>query len=93
MKLLVSATATRRLREIADYIHERHPAAARSVGRAIEDAFDLVGRYPEVGRRLPKRVRRFAVPRLPYLIYYTVDDRADAVVILTVRHGARRPST
>jgi toxin ParE1/3/4 len=35
-------------------------------------------------------VRAFAVPRLPYLIYYQVDDAADVVTIVTVRHTARR---
>ncbi|MCC0806278.1 type II toxin-antitoxin system RelE/ParE family toxin [Methylobacterium sp. W2] len=75
MKLLVSATAMRRLREIAEHIHERHPAAARSVGRTIEDAFDLVARYPEMGRRLPKRVRRFATPCKPYFISNQVSQK------------------
>ncbi|WP_244480526.1 type II toxin-antitoxin system RelE/ParE family toxin [Methylobacterium sp. Leaf399] len=39
---------------------------------------------------MQRDVRRYPVPRLPYLIYYTVDERAGAVVILTVRHAARK---
>lgn len=37
--------------------------------------------------------RASGAPRLPYLIYDTVDATEDAVVIVTVRHAARRRLT
>jgi toxin ParE1/3/4 len=36
------------------------------------------------------KLRRFVVPKLPYLIYYTVDETIDAVIIVTIRHAAQR---
>ncbi|MFF8800427.1 MULTISPECIES: type II toxin-antitoxin system RelE/ParE family toxin [unclassified Methylobacterium] len=90
MRLEVSQRATRRLREIADYIHRENPPAASHVQRAIRDAFSLLATYPDAGRLVRPNLRRFVVPRLPYLIYYTVSQAADAVIIVTIRHGAQR---
>ena len=89
MKLEVSRRATRRLREIANHIHRENPSAALHVQKTIRDAFALLTVYPDAGRVVRPKVRRFVVPRLPYLIYYTVDETAGAVIIVTIRHAAQ----
>jgi hypothetical protein len=35
-------------------------------------------------------VRKLVTRRYPYLVYYSIDDAAEAVVILTIQHPARR---
>ncbi|WP_298967529.1 type II toxin-antitoxin system RelE/ParE family toxin [uncultured Methylobacterium sp.] len=89
MNLVVSDRAIRRLREISTYIQAHHPGAADDVRQAIRSAFTLIAHYPDVGRRVRPRIRRFVVPRLPYLVYYTVDEGAGTVTIITVRHAAQ----
>ena len=90
MRLVLSRRATRRLAEIADHIQAKDPAAAGYVKQAIRDALDLLSAYPNVGRSVQPNVRLFVVPRLPYLIYYQVDDASKIVTIVTIRHAARR---
>jgi len=51
----------------------------------------LIGRYPEIGPMRRRRVRRFALPRYPYLIFYRLDASADAIAILAIRHASRKP--
>ena len=93
MRLQVSRRAVGQLHRIADDIHRHDPAAALHVQRTIRDAFRLLADFPDAGRIVRPSVRRFVVPRLPYLIYDTVDATEDAVVIVTVRHAARRRLT
>jgi plasmid stabilization system protein ParE len=45
--------------------------------------------FPYIGRpKYRQNVRMFPVRRFPYLIFYTIE--ADEVVILSIRHAARR---
>jgi toxin ParE1/3/4 len=90
MKLRFTRRATENLTEIADYIHERYPAGARRVRAAIYEGLRNLLLFPYSGR--PQKiegVRKFVTPRYPYLIYYTVDESAEEVVVLNVKHPAR----
>ena len=89
MKLEVSRRATLRLHEIADYINRKNPSAALHVPQGIREVFRILTIYPEAGRIVRPNLRRLVVPRLPYLVYYTIDEAADAVIIVTIRHAAR----
>lgn len=91
MKLVVSRLATRRLGAIAAYLQEHSPEAARRVQLAIYEGFVLIAAHPAAGRLHHLNVRRFVVPRIPYAIYYRVDQEAGVVMVITVRHAARRP--
>ncbi|MGU3286403.1 type II toxin-antitoxin system RelE/ParE family toxin [Methylobacterium mesophilicum] len=70
MKLVYARRAVQRLTEIADYVRERNPGAADKVEGAIRETAELLRRHPYVDRSVRPGVRVFAVPRLPYLIYY-----------------------
>jgi toxin ParE1/3/4 len=90
MKLRFTRRATENLPEIADYIHERNPAGARRVQAAIYEGLRNLLLFPYAGRlQKIEGVRKFVTPRYPYLIYYTVDEAAEEVVVLNVKHPAR----
>ena len=91
MRLRYSSRAVADLSAIADFLNERSPEGARAVERAIHATLALVAEYPRCGRVVEQRpsVRVVPVTRYPYLIFYTVAE--EAVVVLHVRHGARRP--
>nr|WP_238189614.1 type II toxin-antitoxin system RelE/ParE family toxin [Methylobacterium frigidaeris] len=43
-----------------------------------------------MGERKRGDVRRFSVPRCPYLIFYGIDSALDEIIVFTVRHAARQ---
>jgi plasmid stabilization system protein ParE len=90
MKLRFASRATQDLIEIADYIRGRDAAAALRVRAAILDSLQNLVLFPEVGRRQTvEGVRKLVTRKYPYLVYYTFDQDAEEIVILTIRHSAR----
>ncbi|MGA7487972.1 MAG: type II toxin-antitoxin system RelE/ParE family toxin [Xanthobacteraceae bacterium] len=90
MKVRYSKTALRELDEIFAYIHERNRSAAAAVVDRIERLGSLIGELPFIGHLTDEEgVRMMPVVRYPFLIFYAVNDKADEVVILHVRHAAR----
>ncbi len=90
MKLRFTERATENLIDIADYLHERNPTAARRVRATIYDGLQNLLLFPRAGRpQSTEGVRKFVTPRYGYLIYYLVDEAYDEIVILAVKHPAR----
>ena len=90
MKLRFTPRATQDLSEIADYIRERNPQAALRVRAAILESLQNLILFPHVGRQQTiEGVRKLVTRRYPYLVYYTTDDAADEIVIVTIQHPAR----
>jgi toxin ParE1/3/4 len=91
MRLRFTPRATRDLAAIADYIRAHNPAAARRVRAAILNSLQNLVLFPEVGRRQTiEGVRKYVTRRYPYIVYYTVDQSAEEIVILTIHHPARQ---
>ena len=92
MKLRFTPLAIANIEEIADYIRVRNPAAAKRVRAAIYDGLQNLLLFPYAGRRQKvEGVRKFLTRRYVYLLYYTVDEAAGEIVILNIKHPARRP--
>lgn len=90
MKLRFTPRATHDLSEIADYIRERNPQAALRVRAAILESLQNLILFPHVGRQQAiAGVRKLVTRRYPYLVYYTSDDVADEIIIITIQHPAR----
>ena len=67
-----------------------NPRAALRVKSRIKMDAEMLGDFPFMARSTGKAgVRVLTVTPYPYLIFYTVRD--DEVLILHIRHGARRP--
>src|SRR5258708_36566127 len=91
MKLRFTPRANGNLIEIADYIHAHNPAASRRGRAAIYDSLQNLILFPHVGRKQKvEGVRKFVTRKYAYLVYYTVDEAAEEIVILNVKHPARR---
>jgi toxin ParE1/3/4 len=90
MKLRFTPRATEDLAEIADYLLEHSPQAAVRVRAAILESLQNLILFPYVGRRQKAQgVRKLVTRHYPYLVYYTTDEEAEEIVILTIRHPAR----
>jgi plasmid stabilization system protein ParE len=90
MKVRYRELALADLDQIFQYLEQSSPAGARKVIDAVHAAIDNVAQNPLSARRASDpTVRVKVVSRYGYKIFYSVED--DAVEILHVRHGARRP--
>jgi plasmid stabilization system protein ParE len=89
MRIRYTVPAQADLDEIYTYVSEDNPFAAERIKRQIKIDVDLLGDLPFISRESDyPGVRIRKVRRYPYLIFYSVE--ADEIVILHVRHGARR---
>jgi plasmid stabilization system protein ParE len=89
MKVSFTETAYAELGDIHSFLIQINPTAARTVVARIESTVRQLGMFPYIGRpKYRQNVRMFPVRRFPYLIFYTIE--ADEVVILSIRHAARR---
>ena len=87
MQIRYTLKAVHNLEEIADYLVQRNPQAARRVRTKI----DILVQFPDSGKeQTTANVRKFVVRRYPYLIYYSIDADAGELVVLSVQHPKRK---
>jgi toxin ParE1/3/4 len=90
VKLRFTPRATHDLAEIAEYLRTRNPSAALAVRDAILRSLQNLTLFPTIGRPQDVTgVRKLVTPKYRYLVYYMIDERAEEIVILTIRHPAR----
>jgi toxin ParE1/3/4 len=90
MRVRYTPRARSDLRAIIAYIVDRNPAGARNVRRSMDRTLELIGQYPERGRRVGEQgTRVLPVGRYPYLIYWSIE--AGEAWIVHIRHASRRP--
>ena len=91
MSLRYTPKALTELGEILAYIAERSPRGARKVQARILAMTVLLAGHPLSGQLTSVRgLRRIGTPPYPYVIFYEVS--AEDVVIISVRHAARKPA-
>ena len=89
MRIRWTAPAADDLEQIADYIGQHNPAAARTVTRAIVEGISGLQAFPNRGRPGERSgTRELVVARLPaYVVVYSV--RGNFVDVLHIWHGAQ----
>jgi addiction module RelE/StbE family toxin len=92
MKLRFTPRAVQDLADLADYIHARNPKPAQHVRAAILQSLQNLVLFPHVGRaQSVEGVRKLITRKYPYLVYYTVDEPGEEIVILSIQHPSREP--
>jgi plasmid stabilization system protein ParE len=90
MRVRWSETALAEIEDIFSYIFERNRSAASAVVTRIEGLTALLEEFPQVGHVTEEPdIRVLSVVRYPFLIFYTIKEATDEVVILHVRHAAQ----
>ncbi|HME24835.1 MAG TPA: type II toxin-antitoxin system RelE/ParE family toxin [Acetobacteraceae bacterium] len=84
-----SDPALANLEAIRIYLEQFNPRAARQLANSLVAAGNSLAQFPHRGRPVPGTDMRELVTAYPYIIRYQVV--GDVVVILRVRHSARRP--
>ena len=78
---------------IYDYIEQSSPSNAASVDEEFLHAAQLLGRFPELGRRGKREgIREWALPRIGYIFFYRINHSTLEIVAL-VRSKRNRGST
>ena len=92
-KIRYRPTALAQLDAIFDHITARNPAGARRVITAIKHRIDFLGTFPRSAKEseIPG-IREMPIVRYPYVVFYAVDDDAQEVWILRVRHTSQDPT-
>ncbi|MEO6780441.1 MAG: type II toxin-antitoxin system RelE/ParE family toxin [Bradyrhizobium sp.] len=90
MKLRWSETALAEIDNIFSFIFENNRSAAVAVVERIEGLAALLAEFPLVGHLTDETpVRVLPVVRYPFLIFYTIDDATNEIIVLHVRHTAQ----
>jgi toxin ParE1/3/4 len=90
MKIRYAETALAEVEQIFSYIAEHNRSAAIDLRDRIERTVGALAEIPEMAQATDDPgVRRMPVTSYPYVVFYTVE--ANELVVLHVRHGARRP--
>ena len=90
MKLRFTRRAAQDLADIANYIRRQNPEAALRVRATILESLQNLVLFPQVGRQQKvEGVRKLVTRRYPYLVYYTADESAEEIIIITIQHAAR----
>ena len=90
MQVQWTAAALRGVWHAYQYLDEFNPRAAMSLAESLLLAGDSLANFPHRGRLVPKTHYRELLTIPPYVIRYRV--AGDQIVILRVRHSARRPT-
>ena len=93
MRIRYHPAALAELDAIFDYITARNPAAAHRVIDTITRSIRRLERHPRSAREseIPG-IRRLPIVQYPYIAFYTIDDDAQEVIILRVRHTSQDPA-
>ena len=90
MRLRFTPRATANIIEIADFPRQKSGRRRARARRGLCQSAKPVA-VPQMGRRQKTEgVRKLVTRQYGYLIYYMIDDAAEDVVILSVKHPARR---
>ncbi len=90
MNLRFTPRAVENIASIADYLLDRNPTAALRVRAAILESLQNLVLFPLAGRlQQTEGVRKFVTRRYGYLVYYVLDETAEEIVILSIRHSAQ----
>jgi toxin ParE1/3/4 len=90
MRIRYTETALAEVVQILSYIAQHSSSAAIDVRERIERTVEALSDIPEMAQIADEPgVRRMPITSFPYIVFYTIE--ADEIVILHVRHGARRP--
>ncbi|WP_342148495.1 type II toxin-antitoxin system RelE/ParE family toxin [Methylorubrum sp. SB2] len=90
MRLRLTTPAARQLDRVLTYIAQHNPQGARNVQERLSDVLNVLLHHPYAGHRTARPgIHRMVVSPYPYAVTYRV--MGDEIVVLGVRHTARRP--
>jgi plasmid stabilization system protein ParE len=86
--LIYSGRALADLERLADFLLDTDPLAASETIGLIGEAVRVLRRHPMMGRQIEQGLRELVISRgqTGYLALYSIEEEADAMLILAIRH-------
>ena len=87
-RLIYSRTALADVERLTDFLLESDPTAATDTVRLIEEAVQVLGNHPLIGRQAEAGLRELVVSRgrSGYVVLYRFEAAQDLELLLAVRH-------
>lgn len=91
MRVIVSVIARQEPRKAIRWYQTENPQVAARFRSAFREALSLLAEAPLRWAELVPGVRRYLLPRYPYMLLYAI--RGERVLVLRLLHHARHPAT
>jgi toxin ParE1/3/4 len=89
-RVILRQRAQNDLRSAFRWYESRRPGLGEAFLAAVQAQFESIAAFPDAHRTVYRRIRRAAVSRFPYLVFYVA--KADRIDVLAVLHHARNPA-
>jgi addiction module RelE/StbE family toxin len=90
VKLVFDDEALTDLEDIFHWIARDNPRAAHAVVVRLFESVEYLASFPQMGHRgRDEGTFEWVVPRLPYIVVYEIDRKAEQVIVVAVFHGAQ----
>jgi plasmid stabilization system protein ParE len=91
MKVRYTATASQEFSHAVDYLLEHAPHVAAAFADSVEQAIADLAENPLSAQQTEQSgVRRKYIRRFGYAVFYSLNQNGDELLILYIRHAARR---
>ncbi|HWM26195.1 MAG TPA: type II toxin-antitoxin system RelE/ParE family toxin [Chthoniobacterales bacterium] len=90
-KVIFQPLALDDLEGIVRHVAEKDLQAANRLGMSLLDRAEALAQFPERGGNVRSRPGVKKLVRVPYLIFYRVDNARRCVDVLRFWHGAQNP--
>ena len=90
-RLILRASAEREIDSVLDWYLENAPEHAQGFIENLGEAVTHVGDSPRLFRTVYGEVRRLALRRFPYFLWFIYFDETDVVQVIAVTHQRRDP--
>jgi len=94
-EIRIAPSAMADIQKISRWWVKHRPASPRLFDRELDAILDLLEIQPEIGRRVQLKaygeVHVILLRRSKYVVVYRIAEQEQAVWIVRVRHGRRRP--
>ncbi len=87
-RIIYSEQALGDLERLTDFLLKSDAGAALETVGLIEEAVSILARHPLVGRSVEHGLRELVISRgrTGYVALYSVEENADAILLLAIRH-------
>ena len=85
----LDAEAERELDEALAWLEGARRDSGMDFLLAFESTLAMIGEYPDIGRKVRRRLRSFAMADWPYKIVYSLE--GDTIMVWVVAHDKRKP--